>query len=836
MIQATIFSPPNQFVGDGVKATKKWQQENIDYFESMILVDGGNNSIKTSYYNKLTNYNLKRGFINMADVENICDPLQLGMGTFPGRLEHKGLGNAKVDLLVGEHIKRKFDFRCIRAASDQQGIKEVEENKTKKIYEEFIQLIQQEGLDEQQLAEKIGKLNEFVSSPYFDIAERAANKILKYTYKKYNIKDIFDACFEDALIAAEQYIFTEYLGGELVVRRGDPLRIFSIMNQYDNTEDGLESLCEISYHTLSSIIDMFHDELTEEQVEYLRSLRGESGNSPYFTYPKVGSIGELAIPTDSMTAQVNAMLPIGEGLQTSMFTGYFNSRGNYRVLTTYWKAKRKIKIVGYLDEYGVEQEKVCHEKYTLDESVGEFLVKTEWINEWWKGYKIAGDVYVGCAPVGFLGVSMDNISKQTAPITIQYYGTGSMKAQSLIDILKPYDYLYDIFDYRRQILVNLMLPDLITFNTTMIPDGMSLHEYLNMAMSTAFMPQDPTAEIITPKGQQAAGVFNTVTSQRLSATQQGPIGMLTQVMNDVKQTMDIVSGITQQRQGEISSNESVGGVERSVTQSSHSTEKWFNTNEQFKQRALKKILDIQLNILRKHPKKLNYLLDDFTKAVITDEELGAIQLADFDVLVSRSTDDSRLLQVFETMFQAAMQNGKANLSDLMDVYKNESIGDGLRILKNREIERQKQEQAMQQQQTQLTQQQQQMTYEIEMKKLDLEQQKIDQGYYKIDVDSRTKLAIEQMQALAFDEGDNTADIIDTGEAALKQQELLIKQNSEASKHTREIQKMNNDRALKEKELSVKEKSEELKAKVARENMKNDIAVAKINAKNRNKSK
>src|SRR6185369_15788192 len=100
MITARLFSPPNQFVGDSTKAGKTWQQENVDYFESMILMDGGNTSLKTSYYNKLTNYNLKRGYLNMADVQNICDPMQLGIGTFPGKLEHKGLGNAKIDLLV----------------------------------------------------------------------------------------------------------------------------------------------------------------------------------------------------------------------------------------------------------------------------------------------------------------------------------------------------------------------------------------------------------------------------------------------------------------------------------------------------------------------------------------------------------------------------------------------------------------------------------------------------------------------------------------------------------------------------------------------------------------
>lgn len=831
MLETRLFAPPDQFVGDSEKKKEQWQKDNVNFFESLILFE--NRQLKTSYYNRVTNYNLKRGILNMADVEKIVDPLQLGMGTFPGKLDHKGVGNAKIDLLVGEHIKRKFDFRVMRSSSDQQGIKEVEQAKTEKIHQELLELIQQEGLDEAKIQEKVKALNDFVKSPYFDIAERGSNKILKYTYKKHNIKEIFDSCFEDALICGEQYIFTEYIGDELIIRRGDPLRIFSLMNAYSNTEDGLEALVEISYHTLSSLIDMFHNKLTKEQLNSLREMRGVAGSYPYFTYPQIGNIGELAIPTDSITAQTQKMVPMND-VEISLFSSYFDSRGNIRLMTTYWRSKRKIKILKYLDEYGVEQTKPVHEKYKEDKVAGEEIVKEEWVNEWWKGYKIGSEIVIGVEPVPFLSVSIDNFSKQTCPVSIQYYNTGSSKVQSLMDIVKPYDYLYDIFDYKRQILINLMLPDIVSFNTTMIPDNMTLHEYLNYIMSTAFMPQDPTAEILTPKGAQAAGVFNTVTSQRLQSTQQGPIAVLTQVMENVKMTMDTVSGITPQRQGAITSEDLVGTTQRSITQSSHSTERWFAKNEYFKERVLKKVLDIQLNILRKKPRLLNYLLDDFTKSVITNEEIDAIMMSDFDVMVSRSTDDARLLEIAEQMFQAAMQNGSARISDLIDVYKNESIGDALRILRIREDERAAEQQQVQQQQIQQQQQAAQMMAGLEQQKLELEYKRLEMDKYKIDNDYQRAIDVATINAMGFAEDkdvdqNNVPDVLETQKLFQKDREI------EAKRADKQLELQTKSQLEKEK-MSSQERLKKEELKVARENMKNDKEIALINARNRAKAK
>lgn len=53
----------------------------------------------------------------------------------------------------------------------------------------------------------------------------------------------------------------------------------------------------------------------------------------------------------------------------------------------------------------------------------------------------------------------------------------------------------------------------------------------------------------------------------------------------IKQELGEIAGVTQQRQGQIENRETVGGVERAVTQLSHITEKWFMLHDNTKLRV-----------------------------------------------------------------------------------------------------------------------------------------------------------------------------------------------------------------------------------------------------------
>jgi hypothetical protein len=83
--------------------------------------------------------------------------------------------------------------------------------------------------------------------------------------------------------------------------------------------------------------------------------------------------------------------------------------------------------------------------------------------------------------------------------------------------------------------------------------------------------------------------FNQITA--LDLTMSNVIAEYIQLMDKIEQLAGTISGITEQREGAISSNELVGNVERSVVQSSHITEPLFWVHNQCKKHALNMLLD-----------------------------------------------------------------------------------------------------------------------------------------------------------------------------------------------------------------------------------------------------
>src|SRR3990167_5697500 len=103
----------------------KWAKECIDAAEALILFR--DQKIRQSSYNKRVNYNLANDILDKRDMENVVNPLGLRGATFPAKMQNYPLINPKIDLLVGEEIKRKFDWkvRVINddAASEKENVR-----------------------------------------------------------------------------------------------------------------------------------------------------------------------------------------------------------------------------------------------------------------------------------------------------------------------------------------------------------------------------------------------------------------------------------------------------------------------------------------------------------------------------------------------------------------------------------------------------------------------------------------------------------------------------------------------------------------------------------------
>jgi len=115
-------------------------------------------------------------------------------------------------------------------------------------------------------------------------------------------------------------------------------------------------------------------------------------------------------------------------------TNYFDNNGNIRVVRTYWKSKRKIKKVkSYNPETGDEEFDFYPENYKCDKDLGQ-EEEIFWINEAWEGTKIGKEIYVNMRPrvVQFNRLSIGSI-----------YNINDSRPFSLVDVMKPYQYLYN---------------------------------------------------------------------------------------------------------------------------------------------------------------------------------------------------------------------------------------------------------------------------------------------------------------------------------------------------------------------------------------------------------
>ena len=89
------------------------------------------------------------------------------------------------------------------------------------------------------------------------------------------------------------------------------------------------------------------------------------------------------------------------------------------VVTVYWKSRKRIGFVEYIDENtGMMEMMQVDEGFRMPADMKErgAKIKYEWVNEVWQGTKIDGRFYVKISPISNQRTSLDNPSICKLPI------------------------------------------------------------------------------------------------------------------------------------------------------------------------------------------------------------------------------------------------------------------------------------------------------------------------------------------------------------------------------------------------------------------------------------
>lgn len=689
---------PRQKLSDSEK-NDAWYQKNMDFAEHLLVSDV---NLRSNFKNKKSNYNLRANIINVKDFEKYINADNLDLESLPASFQHVGIENSKIQLLLGEYIGRKKEFRAYISSNDKDGIGRKEQALIEQISKEAHDIITTTSISQEEVQKRLQQLQHYQTYDYQDIAENVANKILIKEYKEGDFDFLFARTFEDLLVSGEEIMYCGVLGGNPVMRRVNPMNLYTLGGNSMYIEDA-DIIVEYGYSSVGQIIDDYWEELTEQDIDFLENGKvdaslGSGGgiglNRDISVYDYYGEQGALSI-----------FSPNEMGVRT--FAGAFDTYGNVRRLKVAWRSRRKIGERTYFDpQDGSEQKDYVPEGYKVNKDLGE-TVKWIWVNEWMEGTKIADHIYTSMRPVPYASKSLVNKSKGTPPYVGSVNSTNDYKVQSLMDIMKPLAYSYDIAYYKRELSIATYKGSFAAINASMIPSGWDPKEWMRYATINKFAWLDPSNEILKgPSQGKSAGAFNTVTSTSVQIGDVNEIQMYTNLLLDIENTLGKLAGVTGAREGQIENREAVGNVEREVAQTNHITEKWFAIDANFRKRVLTKFLECCKYAYKKYPKKGQYLMDDMGQEIIS--KFDEFCSSEYDLHVSNSSSDNELFQDIRQLSQAALQNGQATFADLITIRKSGSVQDMSRKLEesakrireeNQAMEKAKMEQ--QQQQAQL---------------------------------------------------------------------------------------------------------------------------------------
>tara|TARA_R110000803_G_scaffold71102_4_gene134152 strand:- start:956 stop:3442 length:2487 start_codon:yes stop_codon:yes gene_type:complete len=814
----TLFFPPQKLPFK--KKDKKWAEQCVEAGEDIAIFR--HDGIRQSYQNKVTNYNLANDILDTKDLETVCNPMGIKGASFPAKMQNYPIVNPKIDLLVGEERKRRFDWKV--RVKNQDAISKKEKQMQQELLQYVQQLISSEAMDEQQAEKELMEMQKYHLYSFQDLRERTATHILKYLYAYLNLKEEFAKGFEDALIVGEEIYCADIMGGEPILRKVNPLNLHTVRNGESPWIEDSDIIVEDGYHSPGQVIDMYHDVLTPEDVKTID--QGITSSE---------SDGMISIGEREHSWVLDGILDVeGEATGNRFYGEFWDTEGNIRVTRVLWRSYKKIGKLKYFDEQdGTPQETIVSEAYKLNKESGE-EIKWFWINEWWEGTRIGKSIYVKMQPRPLQFRNIDNPSKCSPGYTGIAYNINTSRAKSLMDRMKPYQYLYNVFMYRTEMAFAKAKGRIATLDLAQVPDHWDMDKWMYYAEVNGWAVRDSFKEAKKGAAQgKLAGQMN-VQSDTINLELGNYIQQHIMMLSFLEAQVGDIAGVSKQRQGQIENRELVGNVERSVTQSSHITEKWFAIHGNVKQKSLALLLDTARLAWREgNRKKIQYVLDDMSTTMV-DMDPVEFSSAEYDIFISNSSADAELLQTIKGLAQSGMQNGLIDFTGIMDIYTTESISDMRRKIEQKEVEKkqaeqqaQEQSQKMQEQQLQAQKEQQQAAQEFEMAKIDKEY-----GY---------KLQIEEMKAevrmnekLVDNDHDGIPDILEAAkaeaDAANRDKEIQAKERLGEAKLKVEEAKLSSQKEIDKAKIKQLDKELSQKKITEQKERENKLKIAQINAK------
>mgnify|MGYP002520804212 CR=1 FL=1 len=748
------------------------------------------------------NYDLINGVIHMDDIAAVLNPGNISTAFVPEKIQHFPIINSKLNTLRGEEAARVFDWRVI--VTNPFAVSQIEDEKKRQFFASVQQLVESPDVEQGKSEQQMQEMQDYYNYDWQDFREIRANELLRHYSKEQNFKQIFNDGFVDAMTAGIEVYGCEISGGEPVLTRLNPIKLRVFRNGYSNRIEDADVIIYEDYWSPGKIVDTYYDELSAKDIKWLSNELPDFGSAnpvgaagnyndayPFINREMISGEEGILIDKNSGFGEVfDQLATLDGGLGSNLLP--YDVAGNVRVVHVWWKSKRKIyKVKSYDPVTGEEQFDFYPETYVPDTDAGE-EAEPMWINEAWEGTKIGEDIYVGMRPCLVQHNSISNPSRCHFGIVGTIYNVNESRSYSLVDMMKPYNYLYDAIHAKLVDLIATNWGKLLEMDLALKPKNWEVEKWMYFARANKVLIKDSFNE--GSKGAatgKLAGGLNNASKGYVDADWGQSIQNYISLLQWVKDSMSDLVGINRQREGQTYSRETVGGIERAVLQSSYITDWLFQQHDDTKRRVLECFLEESKGALRGRSKKFQYILSDNSRKIMTIDGDNFCE-CDYGLVVDNSNDTQKLSSNIDQLAQAAMQNNLLDFSSIMKLYSSLSIGEKIKIVDAGQKRMQQAQQQAQEQQMQLEQQRSQM--ELQMKQAEMQQEDM---LNQRDNDTRIEVARINGKAEELRLGIYAAD----NDIKIRNRELDIEQQ----KLRAQIEQF--DRELHQKDTELKQKKE-----------------------------
>ena len=659
IVPKSIYQFPAQQIPYGSK-DEPWGKNNIE--AGIMISNHDHGKLRKSRAAKKLNYDIIEGILDETDIELAFNPLGLKGVKFPAKIQNYPIEIGKFNVLKGEESRRRFDWKL--RTLNEDAISERETAMSEQVLQFLYEQVSDPEYSEDKAKRRMVNLEKYQNFSYQDMREKSGTRVLSYFWHTKFMKKMLNDGFWDVLIAGEEHYSCFKVHGEPEPERINPLNLtlFGMGESY-KSEDADVMIID-GYHPVGKMIDEYWDVLTPTESKALEE--GSLKNANYSTRGLMGPIQQ-----DKENRLGDAII-IPDGSDVGAFGGFYDTDGNVRRTIVIWKSRRKIGELTYYKD-GVEYKTWVDEYKVPNENAGE-SIKWHWVNEWWWGHKIGNNLYKRIEPLPRIGTKMNNPSICMPPIVGTIYKINSSQSISLVDRIKPYKYLYNIYMRRTELASARNKGVLAEMDLAKIPEGWTPEVWAMYAEVTGYFATDSFKE--GSRGAATGRLVNNLNnrgSSTMNLDSSNIIKANLELAMYVKNELGEIMGISPQREGSIENRETSGGIERAVRQSAYITEEWFMVHNNTKLRLLELVLETgKFCWLSQPTKKLQYIDDGLmTQTWTLDTKLFAE--TDYGLYISDGSNDEQLFQMIQQLAHAAMQNDKARISDVLTIFSDMSI-------------------------------------------------------------------------------------------------------------------------------------------------------------------